>query len=310
MGEEICLFRFYSLQHVFQLRFVFFGGSLYSLWQFEKKSVQFVLRIGMACHGRVSQHGFRPCCRHCDKLRFARFRIDNRVADVPEMSPYFFIDNFIIADCCLELTIPVDQTVSPKNQTVAEQSEKSLPDRPCADRIHGETHPAPITRASDDLQLCDDPLLVFILPGPDSLHQSFAADILPRFLFQFIEPFFNHGLRCDSGMVGARHPERIIPFHPVPADEEVLHDIVHGVAHVQGTGHIGQGHHDDVGVFSAVRNCGKGVGVHPLFINLFFIGGKIKMDWEIFRFIFSVFRIVVHLCLSPNVLANDCTKRT
>ena len=67
------------------------------------------------------------------------------------------------------------------------------------------------------------------------------------------------------------HPERVVPHHPVPADEQVLHDVVHGVAHVQGAGDVGQRHHDDVAVRAVVRDGGEGVGGEPPLIDVRFV---------------------------------------
>jgi len=63
----------------------------------------------------------------------------------------------------------------------------------------------------------------------------------------------------------------------VPADEEVLHDVVHGVAHMQGPGDVGQGHHDDIARGSPIGDRGEGVRGCPFFIDpLFVLGGLVQ----------------------------------
>ena len=49
---------------------------------------------------------------------------------------------------------------------------------------------------------------------------------------------FHHGLRRYTGVIGARHPERVVSLHPPPPDQHVLKGVVEGVAHVQRAGHV------------------------------------------------------------------------
>jgi len=74
------------------------------------------------------------------------------------------------------------------------------------------------------------------------------------------QPLLNDRLRGYTGMIRSRHPKRVIPHHTVPPNQHVLHHIVHGVTHVKSTCHVGQGHHDDVGICPLVRNSRKGIG--------------------------------------------------
>ena len=55
-------------------------------------------------------------------------------------------------------------------------------------------------------------------------------------------------------MVGAGQPQGGIALHAVIADQRILGQGVHGMAHVQLTGDIGRRHHDDKGLFA--RNFG------------------------------------------------------
>ena len=66
-------------------------------------------------------------------------------------------------------------------------------------------------------------------------------------------------------MVGAGHPQGGVALHPLGADQNVLHGVVHRVAHVQLTGDVGRRHHD--GVRFLVR-VGLGVEVAALLPEL------------------------------------------
>ena len=53
-------------------------------------------------------------------------------------------------------------------------------------------------------------------------------------------------------MVGAGEPEDGIPLHALEARDDVLHGLVHGVAHVQLPRHVGGRHHQREGNFPFV----------------------------------------------------------
>ena len=69
---------------------------------------------------------------------------------------------------------------------------------------------------------------------------------MPRLSFFLLEPFFDHRLRGDSGVIGAGHPERVEALHPFHADQDVLQRVVQRMPQVQGPGHIGRRNHDRV----------------------------------------------------------------
>ena len=106
-------------------------------------------------------------------------------------------------------------------------------------------------------------LLVFVLPGPDPGHERLPADVVAGLAFELVKPLLDDRLGRDPGVVRSRHPQGVGPHHPVPADEQVLHDVVHGMAHVEGAGDVGQGHHDDVTLGPEVRHGGERVFLEP-----------------------------------------------
>ena len=215
--------------------------------------------IGMAGHRRIPQHGLRTRGGDRDKLRLTRLRVDHRIADVPEMTGDLLVIDLIITDGRLQVAIPVDQPVAAIDQAVAEHIEEGPAHRSLANGIHGETLPVPVTGAAHALLLGDDALLVLVLPFPDPLHQLLTADVVTGLSLELKQALLNHGLGGDSRMIGPRHPEGIVSPHPVPAGQEILHHVVHGMPHVKSPGDVRQGHHDDIALLSIVRGSREGL---------------------------------------------------
>ena len=237
--------------------------------------------IGMTSYRRIPQHGLRTRGGDRDKLRLTRLRVDHRIADVPEMTGNLLVIDLIITDGRLQVTIPVDQPVAAINQAVAEHIEEGPAHRSLANRIHGEALPVPVTGATHALLLRDDALLVLVLPFPDPLHQLLTADVVAGLSLKLKQAFLNHGLGGDPRMISPRHPEGIVSPHPVPAGQEILHHVVHGMPHVQGPRYIGKRHHDDIAVFTLIGRSGKGLLGEPPRIDVPLNGGRIVLLWEL-----------------------------
>ncbi len=95
-------------------------------------------------------------------------------------------------------------------------------------------------------ELAQDPLLVFVFPGPDALDQCLAAQVVAGFLLLFEQPPLDDGLGGDAGVIGAGHPEGVVALHPPPADQDVLERVIERVAQVKGAGDVGRRDHDAV----------------------------------------------------------------
>ena len=106
-------------------------------------------------------------------------------------------------------------------------------DGPRADRVEGEPGPVPVARAAHQPELAEDALLVLVLPGPDPLDEGLAAEVVAGLLLLLEQPLLDDRLGGDAGVVGAGHPEGVVPLHPPPADQDVLERVVQGVAQVQ-----------------------------------------------------------------------------
>ena len=259
----------------FQLAAFFWAGSGQALLCFANEFFQRPAWVGMAGDRRIAQHGFRPRCGNHNVLRFAGLRINDGIAQMPEMSLNAFIHNLVIRDCRLQVAVPVDQARPTENQAVPEKTKKGPLDGPGTDGVHGKALAVPVARTAHSLLLADDAGLVLLFPVPDTFDQGLAANIMPRFAFQLEQTLFHNGLRGDTGVIRPRHPQRVLSQHAVPARQHILHDVVHGVSHVQRTGDIRQRHHDHIALLVVVRGGGKRFGLGPAPDYRFFQSGRV-----------------------------------
>ena len=242
--------------------------------------VQGLARFGHARDGRVPEHRLGPRGRHRDVAGFAGFRVDHRVAQVPEVTLHLVLVELVVGHSRVQVTVPVHEAVALEDQAVAEHREERVAHRARADFVHREPLSIPVTRAAHRLLLLDDALLVFVLPRPDALDESFATDVMARLPLELLHPLLDHGLRRDPGMVGARHPQGVVPDHAVPPRQQVLHDVVHRVAHVQRARDVGQRHHDDVAVLPGVGVSRERLGLEPALGDRAFDGGGFVLFWK------------------------------
>ena len=261
---------FEALHFRFQFNPFFLTGSGQAFLCFANEFFQGSARVGMAGHRGIAQHGFGPRCGHHHVFRFAGLRINDRIAQMPEMPLNAFIHNLVIRDRSLQMAVPVDQARSAKNKPVPEQVKKGPLDGPGTDLVHGKALAVPVTRTAHGLLLADNAGLVLLFPVPDAFDQGRAANIVARFAFQLEQALFHNSLRGDTGVVRAGHPQRVLPQHTMPARQHILHDVVHGMPHMQRAGDIRQRHHDDIAVLVVVRGGGKGFGLGPALDYRFF----------------------------------------
>ena len=163
------------------------------------------------------------------------------------------VEDLVVADGRLQHGVPVHQPLAAIDELVAEHLEERVPHRPSALRIEREAGPLPIAGAAHFLELAEDPLFVVVFPLPDAGDEPFAAKLVPAELLLLQQAAFDHGLRGDARMIGARHPEGFETLHPFLADEDVLQGVVQGVAQVQGAGDVGRRDDDRVGLLGRVR---------------------------------------------------------
>ena len=214
-------------------------------------------RIRVHRHGRIAQHRLRPRGGQGHVLWLAGLGIDDGIVEIPEIARHGLVEDLVVADGRLQHGVPVHQPLAAIDQSVAEHLEERMPHRPGALRIEGEAGPLPVAAAAHFLELAEDPLFVVVLPLPDAGHEPFAAELVAAELFLLQQAAFDHGLRGDARMIGARHPQGFEALHPLLADEDVLQGVVQGVAQVQGAGDVGRRDDDRVGLLAGFGSLWK-----------------------------------------------------
>ncbi len=204
--------------------------------------------------GRLRSRAARPALRVPFPLPFPSvppclraFVPQYRIPNVPQVRPHRHVLDLVVGDGGLQRRVPVDQPVPAVDQPRAEELEEGVIDGPATHVVEREARAAPIARDAHAAQLAQDALVVFVLPLPDALDQLLAAELVARQVLLLFEPLFDDGLRGDSGVVGAGHPQRDHARHARAADEDVLAGVVQGMAEVQRAGDVRRRDHDGVG---------------------------------------------------------------
>ena len=120
---------------------------------------------------------------------------------------------------------------------------------------HREGFLRPVARRAKALQLTDNRAAGFLFPFPDAINKGLAAHVPASDIVTGLGHLaFDHHLRCDAGMVGARLPQHILAAHALEPDQDILQRIVQGVPHVQNAGDIRR--RDDDGISLCRRVAG------------------------------------------------------
>ncbi len=184
-----------------------------------------------------------------------------------------FVEDFVIADCSLQIGVPVDQPLATIDQTFGKQIVESRAHGPSASFIEGKARAAPIATGTHAFQLAENARFVLILPLPDTLHEGFATEVMARLALDFLQPFFDDGLSRDAGMVRTRHPESFEAAHAMPADLNILQRVVECMTKMQRPGYIGWRDNDCEWLSIAPDLRMKATGGFPLLIN----GGRRRL---------------------------------
>ena len=201
-----------------------------------------VFRVDGDC--RIAKHGLRS--RGGDVQNLFGGRAGHRVLDRPEMSLGLLVVNLVVGHRCSKLSVPVHQALAPEYLAGLEQIEERTANGARTNLIEREAGALPVAGASQQAELAQDPLFVFVLPGPDTIHERRAAEIVAILLLLLQQPLLDDGLGGDSGVVGAWHPEGLVSLHATPSDEDVLDRVVEGMSQVKGAGDIWRWDHNAI----------------------------------------------------------------
>ena len=216
-------------------------------------------------NGSIAQHGLGAGGGQLQHLA----GLLDRVQQVPEVAVLFLILHLGIGDGGVAVRAPVDHAVAAVDQALIVQAHEHFLDSLGAALVHGKALTVPVAAAAQLFQLADDAVAVLGLPGPGALQKAVAAHHL---LGQALGAHGLHhlGLGGDGCVVGAGHPQGGIALHPLGADQDILHGVVHRVAHVQLTGDVRGRHHDGKGLLVGVSLRVEVAAVQPELVDTVF----------------------------------------
>ena len=204
--------------------------------------IALILRVH--CHGGIAQHRLRT---GGGDLHEAAFFSHDRVVDVPEEAVHIHVLHFRVTDGGLADRAPVDDAGALVDIALVVEADKHFLHGVGAALVHGEALLLPVSGRTQLLQLADDPGAVLLSPVPALLQEAFASQLL--FLLSFLAQLVDDLDLCrNGGVVCSGLPQGGIALHPLPADQDILHRVVQGVAHMQLSGDVRRRHHDGKGL--------------------------------------------------------------
>ncbi len=221
--------------------------------------VPFILRIDG--DRRIPQHRFGPRRGDHDPP----LPLGEGIADAPELARLGLVLHLQVGDGGPAAGAPVDDIVPLVDEAVVVQTDEHLADRLGEALIHGEAFARPVAGAAEPFELMDDDPAVLRLPLPHPFDELLPAEIMPgeSLLRQLL---LHDVLRRDPRMVHPRHPEGVIPLHPLVADDDVLEDVVEGMPHMEHPRHVRRRDDDGKGFpGTAVRRMEK-ILIQPVLI--------------------------------------------
>ena len=228
---------------------------------------------------RISEKRLRPGRRDFDKPPFLSH---NRILDMPEEAILVYMLDLRVRQGCLALRAPVDDAVSLVDPALLIELHKHGLDSAGAALVHREALSVPVGTAADLLELLQNSGAVLILPLPAVLQKLLAADLMLVDAL-VLEHVRDLDLGRDGCMIGSRLPQRLVPFHPLPADQNVLHGIVKRMPHVQLPCDIRRRHDDGKWFFVRIHLCVKVSLLQPPVIDPVLHSGRVIGLLKLFR---------------------------
>ena len=224
--------------------------------------------FGMDRDRCIAQHGLGTGGGEFQEsgLRDAAVLFDQGIFDMPEMAGLVLILDFGVGNGGLADRAPVDDAAALVDPSFFVHLDEDFLHRVAAAFIHGKTLSVPVTGGTQLLELVDDTGAVFFPPVPALLQEAFSSQrVLVDSLF--LQGIDDLDLGGDGRVVGPGLPEGIISLHPLEADQDILHGIVQGMAHMELAGDIGRGDDDRKGLFTVVNFRVEVLFVLPVLIN-------------------------------------------
>ena len=212
----------------------------------------------------IAHEGLRTGSRNDQIARAVR----QRIADVPQLARLGFVLNLSVGQRSRAVRAPVDDAVALVDKALVVQVYKYLADRLGAALVHGEALAVPVAGGAELFELADNAAAELVLPRPDALQELLTAEVVTGQALLLAEVLLYFDLGCDTGVVGARHPQCLISLHALGANEDILQGLVECVAHVQLAGNIRRRNNDGVRFLVRIDLGVEEAGIDPELVQL------------------------------------------
>ncbi|MPM66782.1 hypothetical protein SDC9_113693 [bioreactor metagenome] len=185
---------------------------------------------------------------------------------MPEVAGLCLVLHLGVGQGCGAVRAPVDDPAALVDEALAVKVHEHPAHRVGAALVHGEAGTAPVAGGAQLFLLLHNAAAVLFLPVPHPLQKGLAAQVMAAHALG-AQGLLHLNLGGDAGVVGAGHPKRGVPLHPLEAGEHVLKRAVHGMSHVELPGDVGRRHYNGKGLLIRVSVTLKAAAALPHFIN-------------------------------------------
>ena len=208
---------------------------------------------------RIAEHRLGTRRRDLDVI----VRPLNRIAQVPEMPLFRLVVHLDVRDRRPAGRAPVRDARPLIDEPLLIETDERLAHRARASLVHREPLARPVAGRAEHPQLIHDSVAVLLLPRPHTFEELLAPEVEPRRPLR-AQRLLDLCLRRDARMVAARHPDDVLPAHPLIPHEDILQSIVECMPHVELSRHIRRRDDDAVRFAALVRLLMKKSVIFPI----------------------------------------------
>ena len=235
----------------------------------DKVLISFVLRVYRNC--RISQHSFRSCGSYLYKTAFLPH---DGVVDVPEKAILILMLHLGIGNRSLAFGAPVYYLRTLVYPAFFIKIKKCLLYRFRTAFIHGKALSVPVCGGAQLMKLIYDTATVLFSPFPAVFKEFFPSYLV--FIYTLCLQAFRNLYLCGNGrMIGARLPQCLVSFHPLPTGQDILKCIIQGMSHMQLPRDIWRRHNYRKGFLFFIRLCVEISAIKPFLVNAILHSGGI-----------------------------------
>ncbi len=224
--------------------------------------------LGIHGHGGIAQHGLGTGGGKLQETGGGDGAVvlDQGILDMPEVAGLILVLHLCVGNGGLADRAPVDDAAALVDPAFFMHADKDFLNGLGAALVHGEAFSVPVTGRTQLLKLLNDASAVFLSPVPALLQEAFSSQIhlFDALCLQGVDDL---DLCGDGRMVGPGLPEGIVALHPLKTDQDILHGVVQGMAHVELAGDVRRGDHDGEGFLGMIHFCVEIFLIFPVFID-------------------------------------------